>query len=218
MYQKLSPLSCIIHSLHHVWYQNRIVSLGSSPEFRDLLLTVWSHSYLTCGEVMVPYSKWPRGHSVVQLIVLWWFADLGPHIRYLMGVLVVCLVTAGCVSEHLMACGNLLFILSLSPNVSNGDALGVQCSYHRPSAQSHVWVDFTCVRFICCLKGPLVWSIIWSSGEGCESEGGRQFSTCWLYFNTLTIAHLSPLHLSQFSSFPYIYKYKSVWLMKHFLL
>lgn len=67
---------------------------------------------------------------MVQLIVFWWFADLGPHIGDLTaGLLFVWLLlharfqSAGCVLEQLMFCGNLHFILFLSPNLSNSDAM-----------------------------------------------------------------------------------------------
>lgn len=116
----------------------------SGSKFCDVLVRVWSHSYLTCGEVLdLLLSKWPRGHSVVQLIVFWWFANLGPHMGDLTaGLLFVwprlhaCFRSAGCVSEQLMRCGNLHFIsFFLSLNLSSSDAMEMQCSYHSPSAQ-----------------------------------------------------------------------------------
>lgn len=69
----------------------------SGSNFWDLLGWVWSHSYLTCGEVLdlLP-SKRPWGHCVVQLIVFWWFADLGPHIENFYCTAVVCLAVATC--------------------------------------------------------------------------------------------------------------------------
>lgn len=82
VYYKLRTVyhCCLSHDLDTTFRATAGWSLGNSgSKFCDRSVRVWSHSDLTCGEVLdLLLSKWPRGLSVVQLIVFWWFADHGP--------------------------------------------------------------------------------------------------------------------------------------------
>lgn len=124
-----------------VWTQNSLPlssARDSGSTFGHLSVRGWSHSYLTCGKVLdLLLSKWPRSHSVVRCIVSWWFADLLRHRQGFTAVMLFCLATAACMLSvcrmwfgTVNALCNLHFVLYLSSNLSNSDAMELQCSYH----------------------------------------------------------------------------------------